>query len=77
MAWNKKNIRVVLHGRSKCNDWTRSSSFSLCMDVAATLFQSSTVAFQFGISGPFWYAAGASIQMVLFGIFNQATKLQL
>ena len=30
--------------------------------------QSSTVAYQFGISGPFWYAAGASIQMVLFGI---------
>ena len=35
---------------------------------AATLLQSSTVAYQFGISGPFWYAAGASIQMVLFGI---------
>ncbi len=34
----------------------------------ATLLQSSTVAYQFGISGPFWYAAGASIQMVLFGI---------
>jgi Na+/proline symporter len=26
------------------------------------------VAYQFGISGPFWYAAGASIQLVLFGI---------
>jgi Na+/proline symporter len=35
---------------------------------AATLLQSSTVEYQFGISGPFWYAAGASIQMVLFGI---------
>jgi urea-proton symporter len=35
---------------------------------AATLLQSSTVAYQFGISGPFWYAAGASIQVILFAI---------
>ena len=35
---------------------------------AATLLQSSTVAYQYGISGPFWYAAGASIQVILFGI---------
>ena len=35
---------------------------------AATLLQSSSVAYQFGISGPFWYAAGASIQIVLFAI---------
>jgi Na+/proline symporter len=35
---------------------------------AATLLQSSSAAYQFGISGPFWYAAGASIQIVLFAI---------
>lgn len=35
---------------------------------AATLLQSSTVAYLYGISGPFWYAAGASIQVLLFGI---------
>lgn len=35
---------------------------------AATFLQSSTVAYQFGVSGPFWYAAGASIQVVLFAI---------
>jgi len=35
---------------------------------AATLLQSSTVAYQYGISGPYWYAAGASIQVLLFGI---------
>jgi Na+/proline symporter len=34
----------------------------------ATVLQSFTVAYQYGISGPFWYAAGASIHMVLFGI---------
>ncbi|KAF6243282.1 urea active transporter [Nitrosopumilus sp. b1] len=35
---------------------------------AATLLQSSTVTFQFGMAGAFWYAAGASIQVILFSI---------
>lgn len=41
---------------------------------AATLLQSSTVAYQFGISGPFWYAAGASIQVILFAILAMQLK---
>jgi len=35
---------------------------------AATLLQSSNVAWQYGITGPFWYASGASIQVLIFGI---------
>ena len=35
---------------------------------AATLLQSSNVAWQYGVSGPFWYASGATIQVILFGI---------
>lgn len=35
---------------------------------AATLLQSSTVTYQFGMGGAFWYAAGASIQVILFSI---------
>ena len=35
---------------------------------AATLLQSSTVTFSFGLAGSFWYAAGASIQVILFAI---------
>merc|ERR1719399_285836 len=35
---------------------------------AATLLQSSNVAWQYGVSGPFWYASGATIQILLFGI---------
>lgn len=35
---------------------------------AATLLQSSNVAYAYGISGPFWYAAGATIQVLLFSI---------
>eukprot|EP00286_Rhodomonas_abbreviata_P017628 CAMPEP_0181316684 /NCGR_PEP_ID=MMETSP1101-20121128/16029_1 /TAXON_ID=46948 /ORGANISM="Rhodomonas abbreviata, Strain Caron Lab Isolate" /LENGTH=551 /DNA_ID=CAMNT_0023423953 /DNA_START=243 /DNA_END=1894 /DNA_ORIENTATION=- len=45
-----------------------------CADVvskwtwAASLLQSSNVAYRFGVSGPFWYAAGASIQILLFSV---------
>jgi SSS family transporter len=35
---------------------------------AATLLQSSNVAYQHGVSGPFWYASGATIQVLLFAI---------
>lgn len=33
---------------------------------AATLLQSSSVAMKYGISGPWWYAAGATVQVLLF-----------
>lgn len=41
---------------------------------AATLLQSSNVAWSYGVSGPFWYAAGATIQVLLFGVL--AIKLK-
>lgn len=53
-----RNVRTGLIVASLVSAWT----------WAAILLQSSTVAYQFSIGGPFWYAAGASIQMVLFGI---------
>ena len=33
---------------------------------AATLLQSSSVAYRYGVSGPLWYAAGATVQILLF-----------
>lgn len=33
---------------------------------AATLLQSSGVAYRYGVSGPFWYASGAAVQVLLF-----------
>ncbi|KAA6415502.1 MAG: urea active transporter [Lasallia pustulata] len=33
---------------------------------AATLLQSSGVAYRYGVSGPFWYASGATVQVILF-----------
>eukprot|EP01025_Chloroclados_australasicus_P054480 TRINITY_DN645_c0_g1_i2.p1 TRINITY_DN645_c0_g1~~TRINITY_DN645_c0_g1_i2.p1 ORF type:complete len:669 (-),score=98.15 TRINITY_DN645_c0_g1_i2:461-2467(-) len=41
---------------------------------AATLLQSSNVAWQYGVSGPFWYASGATIQIILFGILAIEVK---
>jgi len=42
---------------------------------AATLLQSSTVAYEYGVAGPFWYAAGATVQILLFSILAVKTKM--
>ena len=41
---------------------------------SATLLQSSTVASRYGISGPYWYAGGATIQIILFAILSIMLK---
>lgn len=41
---------------------------------AATLLQSSNVAWNYGVSGPFWYASGATIQILLFGVLAISLK---
>ena len=41
---------------------------------AATLLQSSNVAYKFGVSGPFWYASGATIQILLFAVIAVLVK---
>ena len=43
---------------------------------AATLLQSSNVAWKYGVSGPFWYASGATIQVLLFAILAIHVKLK-
>jgi len=35
---------------------------------AATLLQSSNVAWKYGVSGPYWYASGATVQILLFSM---------
>ncbi|GBF91782.1 urea-proton symporter, partial [Raphidocelis subcapitata] len=41
---------------------------------AATLLQSANVAYKYGVSGPFWYAAGATIQVLLFAVLAVEVK---
>ncbi len=43
---------------------------------AATLLQSTNVAYKFGVSGPFWYAAGAAVQVLLFSTLAVLVKLR-
>ncbi|KAF0301993.1 putative urea active transporter 1 [Amphibalanus amphitrite] len=41
---------------------------------SATLLQSSTVSSLYGISGPYWYAGGATIQIILFAVLSIQLK---
>jgi urea-proton symporter len=59
-----RSVKTGLIACVVCSQWT----------WAATLLQSSNVAFQYGVSGPFWYAAGATIQVILFGILAVQIK---
>jgi len=53
-----RSVKTGLTGSVIVSQWT----------WAATLLQSSNVAWNYGITGPFWYAAGATVQILLFGI---------
>lgn len=53
-----RNVKTGLIASEIVSQWT----------WAATILQSSNVAWEYGISGPFWYASGATIQVILFGV---------
>lgn len=53
-----RNIKTGILASSVVSAWT----------WAATFLQSSSVTYQYGLGGSYWYAAGASIQIVLFAI---------
>jgi len=40
----------------------------------ATLVQSSNMAWRYGVAGPFWYAAGAAVQLVIFALLAVQVK---
>ena len=61
-----RSVKTGLIGAVIVSQWT----------WAATLLQSSNVAFKYGVSGPFWYAAGATIQVLLFAILAIHVKLK-
>ncbi|KAG2143478.1 Na+/solute symporter [Suillus bovinus] len=41
---------------------------------SATLLQSSTAAYTFGVSGPWWYGVGGTIQVAIFGMIASKVK---
>lgn len=54
--------------------WNSTPSLAGKWTWAATLLQSSNVAYKFGVAGPFWYASGATIQVLLFAIMAVEIK---
>jgi len=59
-----RSVKTGLTGSVIVSQWT----------WAATLLQSSNVAWNYGVTGPFWYAAGATVQILLFGILGIEVK---
>lgn len=51
-----RTVKSGLVGSAVVSSWT----------WAATLLQSSAVCYNYGVSGPFWYASGATVQILLF-----------
>ncbi|GAB2253040.1 hypothetical protein Droror1_Dr00005887 [Drosera rotundifolia] len=75
LVWLEKRYVGSRHTSEWFNTAGRSVKTGLIASVivsqwtwAATILQSSNVAWQYGISGPFWYASGATVQVLLFGV---------
>eukprot|EP00931_Biecheleriopsis_adriatica_P103353 TRINITY_DN781_c0_g1_i6.p1 TRINITY_DN781_c0_g1~~TRINITY_DN781_c0_g1_i6.p1 ORF type:complete len:686 (+),score=149.75 TRINITY_DN781_c0_g1_i6:132-2189(+) len=81
MVYLDKNANGTKHTSEFFNTAGRSVKTGLTASVivsqwtwAATLLQSSNVAWKYGVSGPFWYASGATIQVLLFGVLAIEVK---
>ncbi|KAJ4958657.1 hypothetical protein NE237_025768 [Protea cynaroides] len=75
LVWLEKRYVGAQHTSEWFNTAGRSVKTGLIASVivsqwtwAATILQSSNVAWEYGVSGPFWYASGATIQVLLFGV---------
>lgn len=51
-----RTVKSGLVGSAVVSSWT----------WAATLLQSTAICYRYGVSGPFWYASGATVQVLLF-----------
>ncbi|KAM0558127.1 hypothetical protein ACHAPJ_005294 [Fusarium lateritium] len=54
----KHSVKTGLISSAVVSSWT----------LAATLLSSTTEAYLYGVSGPFWYGAGATVQIFLFAV---------
>jgi Na+/proline symporter len=55
--------------------WLTLSSSNVCVAGAATIWQSASVSYQYGVSGPYAYASGACIQVLIFSLMSVQVKL--
>jgi Na+/proline symporter len=64
------------HGLQPCfNLQVRTIQLTIIEMAADVCFILSAVAFKFGVSGPYWYAAGATVQVLLFAMMASKTKI--
>ncbi|CAM6103126.1 unnamed protein product [Calypogeia fissa] len=75
LVYLEKRYLGAVHSSEWFNTAGRSIKTGLIASVivsqwtwAATILQSSNVAWEYGVSGPFWYASGATVQVLLFGV---------
>ncbi|KAI1848467.1 hypothetical protein JX266_005773 [Neoarthrinium moseri] len=54
----KHSVKTGLIASAVVSSWT----------IATTLLTSTTYGYQYGVSGPFWYACGATVQILLFSV---------
>jgi Na+/proline symporter len=54
----KHSVKAGLTASAVVSSWT----------IATTLLTSTTYGYSYGVSGPFWYAAGACVQILLFSV---------
>jgi len=54
----KHSVKTGLTASAVVSSWT----------IAATLLTSTSFGYDYGVSGPFWYGAGASVQILLFSV---------
>ncbi|UJR18934.1 hypothetical protein I4U23_022063 [Adineta vaga] len=65
---NQMSSEIFITGNRKIRSGLISSSIVSSWTWTATLLQSTSVTYLYGISGAFWYANGATIQIILFSI---------
>mmetsp|Transcript_14098 Transcript_14098/g.25022 ORF Transcript_14098/g.25022 Transcript_14098/m.25022 type:complete len:689 (-) Transcript_14098:40-2106(-) len=81
LVWLDRVYAGTVYNSEQFNTAGRSVKTGLTASVivshwtwAATLLQSSNVAYQYGVSGPLWYAGGACTQILLFGVIAVEIK---
>ncbi|XP_071942432.1 uncharacterized protein [Antedon mediterranea] len=73
---DKDNLDTSFDAGGKVNIGITAATIVSQWTWAATLLQSSSVAAKYGISGPFWYAAGATVQLLLFAALSVQLKIK-
>ncbi|CAH1774641.1 unnamed protein product [Owenia fusiformis] len=71
---DKENLDISFDAGGRVSSGLTATTIVSQWTWTATLLKSSAVASKYGISGPFWYAAGATIQIFMFSMITVQLK---